>query len=126
MLLFYLILFVYSKCTEAIDSPTHQITKLEHLYPLPTNDKIEALAAQFDQEPNWEYGNMRMRLSDIEESTPNDPRVPSPPKTGPGIIKQGHLHFPESYHGYPIDNEGVHVETKHYIFVVRHGETSMR
>ncbi|CAF0888301.1 unnamed protein product [Adineta ricciae] len=121
MLLFYLILFVSSKYTEAIDSLTHQITKLEHLYPLPTNDKIEALAAQFDQEPNWEYGNMRMRLSDIEESTPNDPRVAAPPKTGPGIIKQGHLHFPESYHGYPVDNEGVHAETKHYIFVVRHG-----
>ncbi|UJR37133.1 hypothetical protein I4U23_029837 [Adineta vaga] len=91
------------------------------MFPLPTNDQMEMLAAQFNQNPNWEHGNMPLTLSDIEETTPNDITISSPKKIGPGIIKEGHRFLPERHHGYPIDGRGVHPDSEHHIFLVRHG-----
>jgi hypothetical protein len=123
MFLFYLILFVLAKRSEAKNVTIDDIPKIEKMFPLPINDQLETIAAQFNQNPNWEQGNMPVTLTEEEETTPDDSDIDEL-KTGPGIIKQGHLFKPEHYHAYPIDSHGVHPESQHHIFLVRHGKKS--
>jgi len=124
MFLFYLILFLFSKRTDAINASIYNIPKIEDMYQLPTNEQMKTIADQFHQNPNWEYGNMPTSLTEAEETTPIEP-TSSELKTGPGIIKTGHLFDPEDMHPYRIDSEGVHPRSEHYIFLVRHGEIEM-
>ncbi|CAF4609534.1 unnamed protein product [Rotaria sp. Silwood1] len=120
MLLFYLIFFLFSNRIHARNDSTEFIPKLEDLYPLPNNDQIEIIAAQFHQNPNWEQGNMPMSLTEVEETTPNQP-ISREPQNRPGIYKTGHNYRPGEMHPYRIDHYGVHPHSKHHIFFVRHG-----
>ena len=118
--LFSLIVSVFSLRIHAVNISTAHTPTIEHLYPLPINDEMKNLAAQFNQNPNWEHGNMPISLTKEEEITPMDfPGNELP--TGPGIIKTGHLFQTDDMHAYRIDTEGVHPNTEHHIFLVRHG-----
>ncbi len=120
-LLFYLILFLLSNRTNATNMSIAHIPKIEDLYPLPTNDQREMIAAQFNQNSNWEEGNMPLSLTEEEETTPSEP-TSNDLQTGPGLIKTGHLFEPPDMHPYPIDPEGVNPHSEHHIFLTRHGE----
>jgi hypothetical protein len=124
-LLFYLIFFFFSNRINATNVSTAYIPTIEDLYPLPTNDQLPIIAAQFNQNLNWEYGNIPMSLTEEEETTPTEPS-PNEEKTGPGIIKIGHLFHTDDPHGYRIDTEGVHPRTEHHIFLTRHGKLKIR
>ena len=120
-LLFYLIIFLLSNRINAKNTSTIYTQKIENLYPLHTNDQLNIIAAQFDQNPNWEHGNMRILLTQEEETSPTKPVV-FEPKTGPGIIKNGIEFHTDDMHPYRIDPNGVHPHTEHHIFLVRHGK----
>ncbi|CAF1219891.1 unnamed protein product [Adineta steineri] len=117
MFLFYLIFLLFLKQTDARNIT---VIRLEELAPLSTNNELETIAAQFNQNPNWELGNMPLTLTEEEEITPNDPDAPEI-SDKPGLIKTGHLFQPEDMHPYRIDRKGVHPHTEHHIFFVRHG-----
>jgi hypothetical protein len=122
-LLFYLILFLISNRTNATNDSIAHIPKIEDLYPLPTNDQMKRIAAQFNQNPNWEHGNMPISLTEDEETKPNEPTtydLESP--AGPGVIKFGHRFEPQDMRAYHIDPEDVNPHSEHHIFLVRHGK----
>ncbi|CAF0855023.1 unnamed protein product [Rotaria sordida] len=96
------------------------IPKIEDIYPLLNNDQIEIIAAQFHQNLNWEYGNMPMPLTEAEETTPNQP-ISRESQIRPGIYKAGHNYRPGEMHPYRIEQYGVHSQSKHHIFFIRHG-----
>ncbi len=120
-LFFYLILFLLSNRTNAIYINTAHIPKIEDMYPLSTNDQLEIIAAQFNQNPNWEQGNMPLSLTEDEETRPNEP-IATDLENGPGVFKTGHLFQTQDMHGYRIDPEDVHPQSEHHVFLTRHGE----
>ncbi len=120
-LLIYVIFFLFSTRINAINITARRAASLEDLYPLPTNDQLKTIAAQFNQNPNWEEGNMPISLTEEEETTPTEP-VERELQTGPGIIKTGHRFETDDMFPYRIDPQDVHPQTEHHIFVVRHGK----
>ena len=121
MFLFYLILFSFSNRIHARNASTKNIPTIEDMYPLPMNDQLEIIAAQFHQNSNWEHGNVPMPLTEAEETTPIPPNSQEP-KIIPDILKTGHHFHPNSMHPYRIDLQGVHRHSEHHIFLTRHGE----
>jgi hypothetical protein len=96
---------------------------LEELYPMVINDEMATIALEFDQNVNWEKGNMP--LLDINE----EKMMPKffPPQTwptGPGIVR---LNYPKTVATVDtnpfeiVHTDGVHPLSRHYIFLVRHG-----
>jgi hypothetical protein len=120
-LLFYLIFFLLSIRINANNISTAHFPRIEDLFPLPFNDQFKIIAAQFNQNPNWELGNMPISLPEEEETTPIEPYTEYL-GAGPGVIKNGHLFHTDDMHAYRIDPEGVHPLTEHHIFLVRHGK----
>lgn len=118
--LFSLFISLFSLRIHAVNVSTAHIPTIEYLYPLPINDQMKNIANQFNQNPNWDEGNMPISLTKEEETTPMEPIDLELP-TGPGIIKTGHSFQTNDMHGYRIDTEGVHPNTEHHIFLVRHG-----
>ena len=124
MFLFYLILFSTASRTDANRNTTSApVPSIEELFPMPMNDEINDIAAQFRQNPDWERGNLPLPSTEAEETEAQEP-VPHEFPTGPGTIKRGHLFETNDMHGYRIDTAGVHPETEHHIFLVRHGNTA--
>lgn len=121
-LLFVSVFFSSPIELHAVNISAAQIPRIEYLYPLPTNDQLKIIAAQFNQNANWEEGNMPISLTTEEETTPREPTEYQWP-TGPGVIKTGNLFRTDDMHGYPIDPEGVHPNTEHHIFLTRHGQS---
>jgi hypothetical protein len=122
--LFYLILFLLSNRTNAINKSLERIPKIEEMYPLPMNNQLKTIAAQFYQSLNWEDGNMPMSLPEAEETTPIEPSSYEM-LHGPGVLKHGHLFQTEDRHPYLIDRKGVHRYSEHHIFLIRHGKLKL-
>lgn len=120
MFLFYLLLFVFVRLGETTNTVAPGTAKIEDLFPLPTNDHFETITAQFQQNLDWEYGNEPTGLTEAEETTPTEPKRDQL-KTGPGIIKLGHLYQPDHDYPYRIDRHDVHPASQHYVFLIRHG-----
>jgi hypothetical protein len=121
MFLFYLIFFLLSNRSNANNITVENLPTIEDMYLLPINDQIVTIAAQFEQESNWEYGNMPMALTEEEETTPVQPGSEEL-QDKPGVIKTGHLFQPTDMHAYRVDSQGVHSQSVHYVFLTRHGE----
>lgn len=119
-LLIYLILFTFSNRISAINISTNRIPRIETLYPLPTNNKMEMLAAHFRQNDVWEEGNMPMQLTEAEETKPEDLNSEDVEPI-PTTIRNGHLFRTQDFHAYRIDPEGVNPHSEHHVFLVRHG-----
>lgn len=119
MFLLCLVFCFLSNRINAKNASVEGVPQLEDLYPLSDNDHMEQIAAQFQQNPNWEHGNLPISLSDAEETTPNPPSGEAP--IGPGVYRTGHLFYPDEMDPYPIDREGVHPHSTHHIFFTRHG-----
>lgn len=119
-LLIYLILSSISIRIYTINLTQANLPTIEDLYPLRTNDQIKRIATQFNQNPNWEEGNMPISLPDEQQIKPYDP-PPYEIRAGPGHVKQGHLFRTDDMHPYRIDHQGVHPQTEHHVFVARHG-----
>ena len=123
--LFCLSIFLFSNRIHAMNISTAHVQKIEDLYPLPTNDQMEIIAAQFNQNPNWEEGNMPLTLTLEEETKPTEP-IERELQTGPGVIKTGHLFHTDDMHPYRIDHDSVHPLTEHHVFLTRHGQYKMQ
>ena len=121
MFLFYLICLFLSNRILAINYTDPRVPSLNDLIQLPTNNQSETIAAQFGQDPNWSHVGMSISLSDTDEPVPNNDNIEELVDK-PGLIKTGHTYRSPVLHAYPIDPDGVHPRTEHFIFFVRHGK----
>ena len=121
MFLFYVILLMYFlNCIETIHSKNGDVPTVEEMYPLKRNEEIQKIAAQFEVDPEWEHGGQAMPNNEHEEMKgENSEPYEYPRKLG--NFKVGHIYHTNNMHAYRINSTGVHPDTLHHVFFVRHG-----
>lgn len=110
----YFILFLF------LSKEIESIAKIEDLYPLKTNEQLDDIAKQFNQSPEWGKGALPLPATEADESKPEDVRNKDYPNRE-GTIRRGHAYFTHDMHAYRIDKRGVHPQTVHHVFFIRHG-----
>ena len=120
MFLFCLLILFLSNRITAHNRTYINVPSIHELILLPLNPQIEAIAAQFGQDPHW--GRLDLPTpSDVDEPmSVGEESIEYPER--PGVIKSGHTYFSRRLSSYPIEQEGVNPRTEHYVFFVRHGK----
>ena len=116
---YFFILFLSNRITA--DNLTYiNVPSIDDLIRLPINPQIEAIAAQFGQDPHW--GRLDLPIpSDVDEPMSVGVESNEYPER-PTVIKSGHTFFSRRLRSYPIELNGVNPRTEHYVFFVRHGK----
>jgi hypothetical protein len=121
MFFFFLLFLCHSNRIHANNNTHAHFHTLEELFNLGQVTHLDAIAAQFRQDPDWEHGGLPIHLTELDETTPNDiesQQISARTHT----VKNGHAFRTRDLHPYRIDVTGVHQQTEHHIFLVRHGK----